>query len=174
MDRRDRLRRMGLLCLHCLRNLAFFRATTEYRAAWEREQFWVAAHNNFLDVAVLEWCKVYGDPRAKHHWQKVVRDSASFMEQLTAHLRITEAMFVEYIGEMRVYRDKFIAHLDDGNQMDIPNLSIAIKSAQFLYQWLLENEDDCDAYHGEVANSVTYFRRLYAEAQQLHTARSVD
>jgi hypothetical protein len=173
MDRRARLRRIGLLCQHCLRNLAFFRASDEARAKWEAEQFWICARNNFLDTAVLEWCKYYGDTRAKHHWRKVVTQEATFVAQLYEQLRITEALFLDYIGDMRRYRDKFLAHLDDENRMDIPNLTIAIKSTEFLYQWLVDEEDDCGAFHAEPRDAVAYFRGFFAEAQAIYAAKPV-
>lgn len=165
MTRRERLRRTGILCLNSLRNAAFFRAAHEARRSWGSEQFWVAAHNNCLDIAVLEWCKVFGDPRAKHYWKKTVTKPDIFLPRLLDHLRLTEALFDGYIGEMRTYRDRFVAHLDEENQMNIPNMAPTIKSAQYLYRWLRETEDDCDAFPDAPADGVAYFRRFLAEAQ---------
>ena len=172
MTRRDRLRRTAKLCLHCLRNLAFYRAAHDARQAWAGEQFWVTAHNDFLDIAVLEWCKVFGDERAMHDWRKTVTDTAAFLPSLLDHIRLTEGMFNDYIGEMRTYRDKFVAHLDQENRMDIPNMAPAIKSAQFLYQHLLQIENDCDAFPDAPASAVAFFRQFLGEARKVYAAKS--
>ena len=170
MTRRQRLRRAALLCLHCLRNLAFFRAAHEARAQWGGQQFWITTHNNFLDIAVLEWCKVFGDRKAKHHWRKLVTDQDAFLLQLLGHLRLTEALFEAYIAESRTYRDKFIAHLDNEDRMEIPNMSPAIKSAQFFYRWMLEEEDDCHAFGDMPIDPVIYFREFIGEARLKYAA----
>ncbi len=170
MNRRARLRRTGLLCLHCLRNLAFLRAAHDARQRWAAQQFWVTAHNNFLDIAVLEWCKVFGDRRAKHDWRKVVTDQELFFTSLLDHLQLTDGLFEEYINEMRTYRDKFIAHLDEEDRMNIPNMAPATKSAQFLYRWLIEKEDNCNAFWDAPLNPVTYFRAFMSQARSTYAA----
>jgi hypothetical protein len=151
--------------------LAFFRAAHDARRQWMGQQFWATAHDNFLDIAVLEWCKVFGDIRAKHDWRKVVTDKDLFFLKLLDHLRLTKALFDEYINEMRTYRDKFIAHLDEENRMNIPNISIAIKSTQFLYQWMLMEEDDGDAFWDAPENSVLFFRKFISQARETYAAQ---
>ena len=168
MNRRERMRGTGILCLHCLRNLAFFRVAHDTRSQWAGQQFWATAHNNFLDVAVLEWCKVFGDKRAKHDWRKTVTDHDLFFAKLLDHLRLTEEFFEGYITEMRTYRDKFIAHLDEENRMDIPNMSPAIKSAQFLYRWMVEKEDDCNAFWDAPDSPVVYFQKFMSQARSTY------
>jgi len=46
---------------------------------------------------------------------------------------------------MRDYRDKFVAHLDTKDIMNIPELKVSINSTTYLYDYLLahEEEDDC-------------------------------
>ena len=34
--------------------------------------FWRCIYGNLLDVAVLEWCKVFGSKKEPTHWEKVV------------------------------------------------------------------------------------------------------
>ena len=172
MTRRDRLRRTALLCLHCLRNLAFYRAAHEASKAWAGEQFWITANNALLDIGLLEWCKLFGDPRAKHDWRKSVVDQGSFLPALLEHLRLTEQMFADYIAEVRTYRDKFVAHLDEEERMNIPNLAPVIKSAQFLYQRLREVEDDCNAFPDAPPYAIAYFRENMAEARAVYAAKT--
>ena len=102
---------------------------------WQDERFWVGVHNNFLDIAVLERCKIFADQNGKHFWKKLVADHQEFLDALMDYLRLTEDMFDDYIKSIKKYRDKFVAHLDEENRMNIPNMAAAIKSCQFLYQY---------------------------------------
>ena len=144
MTRKKRIRRVGILCCHCLRNIAF------YLAGWrdgefvfkEPRQFWITLNGNFIDICVLEWCKLFGLKRDEHYWEKVITDRASFLDGLMKGLGMTKDEFEVYVQEMRSYRDKFIAHLDSEERMNIPKLLIAQQSAAYLYDYLRSNEDE--------------------------------
>jgi hypothetical protein len=169
MNRRKRLRKAGHLCLHCLRNLAFFRAWEKDKSTRRTHQYWITAGNNFLDIAVLDWCKLFADRNAKHHWRKLVEEHATFQNGMMVKLQLTEEKFEQYIKEMRTYRDKFIAHLDDENTMNIPNLLPAHRSAVYLYHWLLKNENDCDAFFDAPSNATTFFKTLLTQGKAIHS-----
>jgi hypothetical protein len=124
VSKRDRLRRAVLLCAHFSRNLAYYRAGHD-RLTNASPSFWVTIDGNFLDVAVMEWCKLFGDQKGKHSWAKVVTDPSRFEAELLSHLGISPRELEAYINEMRVYRDKFLAHLDDLPLMEIPFLDRA-------------------------------------------------
>jgi hypothetical protein len=137
----DRVRRTVIVCGHCLRNIAFYRAgwradKTDVRV---RRQFWVAANGAFIDSAILEWCKVFADANGKHYWSKSVADQTGFAAALHRRLRLTEAEFAAYIETFKQPRDKFIAHLDAEPIMYLPRLRVARASAAFLYDHLLND-----------------------------------
>jgi hypothetical protein len=65
MSRKDRLRRVVLLCGHFARNLAYYRVgqTPEHKHLFDPAKtacanFWRMANSDFLDLSVLEWCKL--------------------------------------------------------------------------------------------------------------------
>lgn len=142
MQRRDRVRRSLILCSHCLRNIAFYRVGWRRSESKRRDQFWVTVNGNFLDHAVLEWCKVFADRKGRHHWSVVVSNPVQFERDLLKRLQLSAQDFATYIIEMRAYRDKFIAHLDAEPVMQIPRLRMARRSVAFLYDHLLNQEDD--------------------------------
>ena len=147
MTRRQLLRRAGILCWHFLRNLAFYKAGWKNGQLVTNDQFYMNANSNFLDVCVLEWCKLFGDKGGQHYWRKVVSDHEAFFVELLQKLKITETEFEEYVKGMRIYRDKFVAHLDTEEIMYPPKLRTARKSVSFLYKYLLENEEVDDCFH---------------------------
>ncbi|MFL9998747.1 hypothetical protein PQR34_45335, partial [Paraburkholderia sediminicola] len=89
MTRRQRLRRAGILCCHFLRNLAFYKAGWKKGEPIRAGQFWINANGNFLDICVLEWCKLFADKKAKQGWRRVVSDPITFYAGLLESLGLT-------------------------------------------------------------------------------------
>lgn len=134
------VRKLSLLCCHCVRNIAYYRVgfigedgTGDLK---HPSEFGATVNGNMLDIAVLEWCKLFADGKARHHWKRFVRNDAD-QHQFLAGLLTTAGIglndWKRYLDEMRVYRDKFVAHLDDQHVMQIPRLELALKCVFFLY-----------------------------------------
>jgi len=153
LSRRDRLRRVLLLCCSFARNVSFYRAGhAEYAQPLLSERhpeaaFWRQVNGNFLDIAVLDWCKLFGDKkvvrserRGKHHWRGVVTDPETFERGLFARLQLNEDGFTALIDKMRHYRDEFVAHLDDGLVMDIPELEDAATAVNYYHEYVAAHE----------------------------------
>jgi hypothetical protein len=137
LTRRNRTRRVTILCSHCLRNIA------HYRAGWRFRQFrvgpsdfWVSANGALIDVAVLDWCKLFAKPYGKHHWSRVILDVGAFTAGLYARLAVDEARFLEYEESVKHYGDKFVAHLDEELTMTPPFMKLARNSVVYLYDQL--------------------------------------
>jgi len=170
MHRRTRLRRTGILCLHFLRNAAYYRAWNAAPVARRREQFWRTINGNFIDTCMLEWCKLFGDLKAQHHWSKSVSDSGNFLSGLRAATGLDETAFEAYRLEVRTYRDKFVAHLDELNQIDFPHLQPGIESVRYLYDYLVSEEDDADAFPDAPRNANAEYQEHLREGRATHRA----
>jgi len=169
MPRADRLRRVAILCTTFARNLAYYRAGRheEHRHLLDpgktsSANFWRAINGNFIDMCVLEWCKLFADKEDKHHWTKIVTRPDDFHAALLDHLGLDEAGFQEQIVIMRRYRDKFLAHLDSDYVMNIPALHIPKKATWFYYEHLLKNE----AGPGDMEGFPKDIDRGYQETEQ--------
>jgi hypothetical protein len=148
MPRKDWLRRVVILCCSFARNLAY------YRVAWSEEyrpllglknahaNFWRAANNNFIDMCVLEWCKLFGDTQGKHYWGKIVTSmpKSVFEESLLRHLGFEADAFKKEISVMHYYRDKFLAHLDLDYSVILPTLDVAKKAVWFYHAHIVNRE----------------------------------
>lgn len=140
------VRRIALLCCHFARNVAYYRigyinedGTGGLKQASE---FGATVNGNMMDIAVLEWGKLFTDRRGSQHWHKFVRiepERRQFLASLIQSVGLNDAGWRHYLDEFRVYRDKFVAHLDTEDCMRIPNLEIALQSTFFLYSHLLAN-----------------------------------
>jgi hypothetical protein len=132
-----------------------------YRARRQATQppigdFWISADANFIDMAVLEWCKLLGDDRADHGWRKIVTDRDRFFAGLLAEVSVDEAQWAAFVAHVRRYRDKFLAHLDSDLVMNIPELDQALRAAIFYYRWILGEELDL-AQSGDFPPALTTF-----------------
>jgi hypothetical protein len=110
-----------------------------------------------MDICVLEWCKLFADPRGKHYWGKVVSDPAAFSCGLLQELGISEQELHTYVDEVREYRDKFVAHLDSEEVMRHPVLEVVKKSVSYLYDFLLAHEDEGGYFTDAPAMSAAQF-----------------
>jgi hypothetical protein len=150
ISREDRLRRVVILCVAFMRNMAYFRGAYEAPEGWQSQagelvlpdaSFWVIVANNFLDVCVMEFCKLFVEERnGRHFWKRVVTDQETFKAELLAKLDMTEEAYVTYLESFKTYRDKFVAHLDDERTMYTPQLDAARIAVQHLHAWLVANE----------------------------------
>jgi hypothetical protein len=146
ITRRQRLRRVVLLSASFVRNLVFYRVGQEgrFRSLFQPHHdcasFWLQANGNFLDILVLEWCKLFADTRGEHCWKEVVSDSDAFEAGLFAHLEITREEFTGTVTSFRRYRDKFIAHLDTDLTMHIPVLATAEAAVRYYHEHVVNRE----------------------------------
>ena len=111
-----------------------------------------------MDIAVLEWCKLFADRRGFHCYMNVLTDPKGFETDLFAHLGVTARDFEAYCTGMRTYRDKFVAHLDDDPKAKYPQLDVAIESTKFLFRYLRINEDPDNYLEGLPRNLDSAYR----------------
>ncbi|RYF30706.1 MAG: hypothetical protein EOO23_04515 [Comamonadaceae bacterium] len=83
---------------------------------------------------------------------------------------MNELAFEEFRLEVRKYRDKFVAHLDELNQAEIPRLQPAIDSVRYLYDYLVQVEDDLDAFPQAPQSARAYYAQNLALGREGHQA----
>src|SRR4051812_19013560 len=122
----ERRRRILLVCCGFSRNLAVYQCGKRVgRPLLERvgtQGFWREINSSCLDIAILEWCKLFADIRGKHNWRRVVpsENHEVFERGLRQSMAQNSEKHTLYMREIRDYRVKFIAHLDDQRAMHIP------------------------------------------------------
>ncbi|VAX25308.1 hypothetical protein MNBD_NITROSPINAE02-659 [hydrothermal vent metagenome] len=103
-------------------------------------EFWITVNVNFLDIGVMEWRKLFGEPGGKHHWRRALSNPTKFYNDMLQTIEITNTDFEATIQKVKTYRDKFVAHLDNKSVMQIPNIEYEIKSVSYLYDYLSRHE----------------------------------
>jgi hypothetical protein len=165
MPRAKRLRRVVILCTNFVLNAAYHRAGLSQGAQALRSDFWTQANANFVDMAVLEWCKLLSDRDDKHHWRNIVTDPAAFKAKLLARLEMTPTELLKLIKDMGYYRNKFVAHLDSVEVMNVPPLSKALEAVNCYHEQIVTEEASAGDLRGLV-DTAEKFAKLYAHCSQ--------
>ena len=135
MSTTERAQRAALLCCHFARNFAYysvFRSST----LLSKEGFWLSVHGNFVDVCVLEWCKLFGNQNGKFHWKNVMSNPDLFRQELLSMHGIGDAELKKLWKEVKDYRDDFVAHLEEQETTRIPNLNVPYLLIAFFFREL--------------------------------------
>jgi hypothetical protein len=172
MTPHDRIRRVAFLCVHAICNFAAYRAGRQDNPTRRAEIFWNRANGNFLDIGLLEWSKLFADPRGTHFYLNVLSNAASVDTAMLNAAGISKLQFEAYCREVRTYRDKFVAHLDPDPVAHLPKLDIAIESTKFLLDHLHAAEDMGGTFDGIPKNATRLYRATLADAKT-HYARRV-
>lgn len=141
------LRRAVLLCSSFVENLAFYRAAMADQMAPIRSDdhphvaFLRRTINNFINSAVLDWCKLFGNRRQEdHHWRNVVSDPSAFERALLGELGMTADEYEHLVKKMLDYRNNFLAHLGKALIMTPPELTPAHKAVVIYHRQIFEHE----------------------------------
>ena len=162
----DKTRRVIILCQSFARNFAYYRSGHDVDArklldpSRPDSQFWLEVNGNFIDKCVLEWCKIFDDKKGHQHWTKVVKNCDEFEAGLLCAVGVNSDEFKVFAGEMRQYRDKFVAHLDNLPTMCIPKLDVAIASVRHLHNYLAAHEAGLATLAGLTTNQDDFDKGL--------------
>lgn len=131
--------------------------------------FWRVIYGNLLDMAVLEWCKLFGsddEERQPVHWKNIIRESDHdvFRAGLYSQLNMNEEEWLEYWSTIKTYRDKAVAHFDI-KKRDVthyPVLNSALEASYYYYGYFVDElrsagfvgypediRDYCDKFVGQ-------------------------
>lgn len=168
MTREQHLRRVVLLCCHFARNFAYYRAGWDGKTLRRGTEFWKTVNGNCIDLCVLEWCKLFGEPRGEHHWHQVVSDPAAFGAGLYSAVGMNADAFEQYRVKARAYRDKFVAHLDLEMTALLPHLDPAWASVRYLHAYVVSREAESDIFVRLPLDIDEYQARHSDEAMEIY------
>jgi hypothetical protein len=133
-----RIRRTFQVTNNCISNIAAYKANwrknamNESKLVVERD-FWNRANGNFLDIAVLEWCKVFSERNGEHHWSRIFKTKQDWMSEFCQHMNMSQKEFHAELQRVVKYRNKYVAHLEP-IPMKYPSMNFLLKSISYLYE----------------------------------------
>ena len=153
MDRNRLLNRVCLKCADFVRQLSLHRAFDGFQGKL-RQNFWIYIYNNSIDMAVLDWCHLFGSHSDDLHWKKIVPNIIEFREDLYKHLETNETTWIVYRDNLKGYRDKNVAHIEIRPLTNIPDMTFALDSVSFYYGSVikvLKNENFYSKYPNDLS-----------------------
>jgi hypothetical protein len=136
-----------------------------------RLSFWRLILGNQLDIAVLEWCKVFGSDGEATHWKTIVPagNHDQFRNDLLAAVGVTADAWAGYWNHMKGYRDSLVAHhIELSRVFQYPVLDLALKSSFFYYGYLI-NELRSLGETRYPSDLQTYCAAFEAQAREIAT-----
>lgn len=128
------------LCHDVMRSIAYFRHIAGLQSQTEALTY---AKNVFLEHAVINWAKLFGNYSEDTHWTKVANHTESKITQLfdknviLTSVSLEESEWYKYHKNMTVLRNQFFAHFNTSSySAHIPSLEPALLSTYAYREWL--------------------------------------
>lgn len=124
--------------VYVVRNVAHHRSLESFKDDSD-QNYWILVFNNFLDIAVLEWCKAFGSKSEATHWSKHAADPDSFRAGLFHKLGISEDEWGVYWEGIKNYRDEVVAHHESATKVThYPDFGYALQACFYYYDILIK------------------------------------
>ena len=72
------------------------------------DSFWRTLNSNFLEICVLEWCKLFGDHKDKYHWENIMDDPSKFKQEMFHELNIKQTDLEGFGGQLSLYETSLL------------------------------------------------------------------
>jgi hypothetical protein len=127
--------------------------------------FWRMTFSNCLDMAVLEWCKLFGANAEHQHWSKVFSNKDEFRQHILKATGMNSGQWKKYWEELTAYRNEAVSHFfPDFKPPRYPDMEPALKSVFACYEYLLEKLDKYGVQHGFPYSLEIYANNLFKQA----------
>lgn len=150
--------------VYVARNVAHHRSLEPFKDDFE-QNYWILVFNNFLDIAVLEWCKAFGSKGETTHWSNHVENPEVFRDGLLEYLAITNEDWRMYWKSIKSYRDQVVAHHETPSRVThYPDFGYALQAC-FYYYGILINQLRTFRVFDYPDSLEDYFERSLAQAR---------
>jgi hypothetical protein len=163
--------------LYVVRNAANYRSLDRHEF---NQSYWIIIFNNFYDMAILEWCKIFGTDNEPTHWKALVSDSdcSSFRNGLLKRIGLDESGWQSYWKEIRDYRNNALAHHRKSPMVTrYPPLDNVLQSAFYYHGWLvkqleaigiIEEPNNLEAYYNSyIRQAKLFLERAYESTKNI-------
>lgn len=169
MDNREKkLRRVALKCGDFARQLSYHHALDTYRDNFKLN-FWIVMFNNSIDLAVLDWCHLFGSHKDDLHWKKVIIKSDDFRAGLFNFIGTDEEKWRNYRESIKNYRDKDVAHLEIRPRSFVPEMGIALQAAAYYYLCIQKELSNYPNYSKWPKDLIEYHNQSLAQTKLILT-----
>ena len=121
--------------LNFVRNYAIRKAILESEVLKDIEIFKIIS-NSCFNIALTEWCKLFGSERDQSHWKNCNERGFSHINDVLQKVNIPESEFESLKNDIKNFRDKYVSHADikDIEELYVPYLSKVVEMVFFSYE----------------------------------------
>lgn len=153
------LARACLKCVDFCRQISYHRQMAPYIEKL-RNNYFIYSFNNFIDLAVLDFCHLFGSHSDDLHWKKIVKNPDDFKSNLLKELKLTDEEWKKYRESVKEYRDKDVAHIEIRPTSNVPDMTIATKAIVFYYNSIIQELKQHEKYKMFLDDLSIYFDQL--------------
>ncbi len=135
------------LAENCIGNLACYSAgwkvENSQRQLINNNDFWKRANGNFLDMATIEWCKLFLDKNknksdfAECNWKNIFKNHDEWRSDLLTNMSISLGDFEKAGKSILDYRNKYLAHRERSSKdLFYPRTDFMLQSTLHLHKML--------------------------------------
>lgn len=163
--------------VYVVRNVAHHRSLEPFKDDFN-QNYWILVFNNFLDIAVLEWCKAFGSKGEATHWSRHVADPNGFRVGVLQALGLSAEEWHAYWDSIKTYRDEVVAHHESASTVThYPDFGVALHACFYYYKVLIEQLRILKVFDYP-DNLEDYFEKSLAQARKFsdvgyHATRSL-
>ncbi len=150
------------MCRDFIREISYHRAMLPYTDNL-RTNIWIYTFNNYIDMAVLNWCHLFGNNSDDLHWMRVIEDADTFRDNFLKIVGLNFDEWKAYRKTIKDYRNKDVAHIEVRPETTVPEMDIAITATCIYYSAALEELKTFGNYEALPADLGGY----YAEVSEL-------
>jgi hypothetical protein len=132
------------------------------------QNFWRVIDGNFMDIAVIEWCKLFASHTEAVHWKNNIPETEhdKFRDGLCGGTGLTSEEWHRYREELKRYRDEHVAHFDLGRfqpgKVTYPHFDKALEACHYYYDRILAELEKVGIQHSFPADIRIYCAKLAA------------
>lgn len=149
--------------LNILRNIAAHKSLFKYKDDFNKS-YWEAIFNNFLEIALIDWFKLFILTSDASHWSNTVKDKENFRYELLKYLSLSQQAWDEYAASLQRYRDSMPVLSGQKDNAELyPDLSSVVIACYAYYAELLKELNALKNYDYPV-DIREYYRSCLHEA----------
>ncbi|MFL0805563.1 MAG: hypothetical protein K6L81_17750 [Agarilytica sp.] len=137
MNREVLLNKAASTCVDFTRQVLFYQQFTARKDNFN-EIILIYIHNNFIDMAALQWGHLFGNHNDILHYRNVVLDPGALKSAMLENFGMSAEEWKSYWEEMRTYRDKAVAHLEPSPKLVLPNFNFAYSCVSHYYSNIID------------------------------------
>jgi hypothetical protein len=159
--------------LYVVRNAANYRSLKAVHRDIFSQSYWIIISNNFYDMAILEWCKIFGTDNEPTHWKTLVNDHNSFRNGLLKHIGLDVLGWQSYWEQIRDYRNNALTHHRKSPMVtQFPPIDNVLKSAFYYYDWLVKQLEDIGII--QEPNNLEDYYNSYLQQAKLFSEKAYE